>query len=128
MYQKQHSHFIKSILVVFLILFSLAPCSVKEVALNTVSIDYTKPSSRTFSLKQNSECKALSATENSAVLNIKMSFDINPLAVLPSTKHTEEYDLTQLADVTSSTSDSQAILNNYSAKYILYKRMKLGLT
>ncbi len=126
MYQKQqYSHLIKSILVMFLIMFSLAPCSVKEVALNSVSIDYTKPSSRSFSLSQNTDCKVLSAIESSAVT--KTSYKNNSNAVLTTINSTASLIPIITTDATISAGFSQAILVNYSAKYILYKRLKIGM-
>ncbi|HUH50915.1 MAG TPA: hypothetical protein VLZ11_02330 [Flavobacterium sp.] len=128
MYQKQqHSNFIKSIVVMFLIMFSLAPCSVKEVALNSVSIDYTKPSSRSFSLSQNTDCKVLSALESAAITNAKASYKHHPQAVVYTRNSAASPTLTISTDAAIGTSFSQAILTNYSAKYILYKRLKLGM-
>lgn len=128
MYQKQqHSHFIKSILVLFLVMFSFAPCSVKEVALNSVDIEFTKPSGRSFSLNQNTDCRVLSAIENSALSNTKVSYKNNSTAVLIATKSTAILIPTTAIGEEISNSFSQAILVNYSAKYILYKRLKLGM-
>jgi hypothetical protein len=128
MYQKQqHSHFIKSILVMLLIMFSLAPCSVKEVALNSVDVEFIKPSGRSFSLSQNTDCKVLSAIENSALSNTKVSYKNDPTAVLIATNSTAILIPTTTIGEEISNSFSQAILTNYSAKYILYKRLKLGM-
>lgn len=128
MYQKQqHSISIKNILMVFLIMFSLAPCSVKEVALNTVDVEFIKPSSRSFSLSQKTDCKVLSAIENSALSNTKVSSKNNSNTVLIATNSAVILIPTTTTDEAISTSFSQAILTNYSAKYILYKRLKLGM-
>ncbi len=128
MYQKQqHNISIKNILMVFLIMFSFAPCSVKEVALNTVDVEFIKPSSRSFSLNQNTDCKVLSAIENSALSNTKVSSKNNSNTVLIATNSAVILIPTATTDEAISTSFSQAILTNYSAKYILYKRLKLGM-
>lgn len=110
-----------------LIMFSLAPCSVKEVALNSVDVEFIKPSGRSFSLSQNTDCKVLSAIENSALSNTKVSYKNDPTAVLIATNSTAILIPTTTIGEEISNSFSQAILTNYSAKYILYKRLKLGM-
>lgn len=110
----------------FLIMFSLAPCSVKEVALNSVNIEYTKPANRFLSVVQNINCQLVTNPETATLSNAEAQYKNNDIPALRAL-----FGMVFLSSIKT----TQAVKNihfssekscNYAAKYILYQRLKIG--
>ncbi|SMC75714.1 hypothetical protein [Pedobacter africanus] len=121
--QKLSSHIrkYKRIAILWLIVFSLAPCTVKEAWLSTFDIDYSKPlnQSRTTVGQQ---CQFTNAEQNTVSLVKKVRFNREPAFSDSLVKN----DLVTAAEAID-TRNLDSFSGNSPPKYILYKRLKLDV-
>lgn len=108
------------ILWMWLVLFSLTPCTIKEIFFHAVDLDYAKPLNKS---KTSTNSCSYSQIENRQNLGLKSSKIINRIIpfcfsknlnfALCSTKIFKDY--------------SRISLGNSPPKYILYKRLKIDI-
>lgn len=113
---KNYTH----ILSLWLVLFSLTPCSIKEVLFHAVDLEYAKPLNKSKISKigcsySQIENKQTSGTKKSKINSriTPFSFSTNLNFALCSTKTFKDY--------------SRISLGNSPPKYILYKRLKIDI-
>ncbi|GGH30143.1 hypothetical protein FAZ19_21500 [Sphingobacterium alkalisoli] len=112
-----------SILLIWFILFSLLPCTVKEVMFDSVDIDYSKPLNKSKAITQTNLCQYSSHDSQyvSVVIKSKFNKQIEPIdfcrqdvfVVCSAAKGNRKY--------------AKTFSRNSPPKYILYKRMKIDI-
>jgi|SRR5690606_28777716 len=120
--KKKHIKYLKHIISMLFLLFSLSPCTVKEALFKSVSTDYAKPLNKSKTTIPTSSCFH-SSTKNLQISVVEKSeiskqiepvnFFDNPFFSILSAKVYNKYSKTS-----SGTSPP---------KYILYKRLKIDL-
>ncbi|WP_407405984.1 hypothetical protein [Chryseobacterium sp.] len=108
------------ILSMWLVLFSLTPCTIKEVFFHAVDLDYAKPLNKSKTSTNSCsyskiENRQTSGTKKSKILSriTPFSFSTNLNFALCSSKTFKDY--------------SRISLGNSPPKYILYKRLKIDI-
>lgn len=121
---KKESHIkkIRHIVLMWFVLFSLSPCTVKEALSQVVSMDYAKPLNKSKTIAPTSSC-SYSQNDNqqiSVVKKAKIYKEIEPVQVVNnlcftvlSSKGYNDY--------------SKTSSGNSPPKYILYKRLKIDI-
>ncbi len=112
----------RHIVLMWLVLFSLSPCTVKEALFHSVNTDYAKPLNKSKTTTPTSSC-SYSSTENLQISVVKKSeiskqiepvnFFDNPFFTILSATVYNEY--------------SKTSSGNSPPKYILYKRLKIDI-
>ena len=114
---------LKSILLMLMVLFILAPCSVKATVINTDHFAYETPLNLTKTTLQFNQCQSLTTVEHS-----KTSFEIAKSIVYhPALNSVQLAFLNQKVKQVVS-NDSEIVKSNTPPKYILFKRLKVALT
>ena len=119
---KSHIRNVKHILLMWFVLFSLSPCTVKEIVFNSVNVDYAKPLNKSKTAAQTSSCQY--SSNDSRPISIAEKSNLN--------KQTEPVDFYNNPHFEVR---STKVHNNYSKtssgnsppKYILYKRLKIDI-
>ncbi len=119
---ENHIRNTKHILLMWVVLFSLSPCIVKEALFSSASVGYAKPLNKSKTTAPTNSCQ-YSLNENQQVSVVKQSkinkqieptdFSEKRLFVIRSTKIHGNY--------------SKTFSGNGPPKYILYKRLKLDV-
>lgn len=121
---KKESHIkkIRHIVLMWFVLFSLSPCTVKEALSQVVSTDYAKPLNKSKTIAPTTSC-SYSQNDNqqiSVVKKAKINKEIEPVQVVNnscfvvlSPKGYNDY--------------SKTSSGNSPPKYILYKRLKIDI-
>ena len=112
----------RRIILMWFVLFSLSPCTVKEVFFTSINIDYSKPLNKSKTTTQTSSC-AYSQNESQQISVVKKS-KIN--------KQIEPVDFTHnqyfaVHSVKIDNDYSKTSSGNSPPKYILYKRLKIDI-
>jgi len=121
---KKESHIkkIRHIVLMWFVLFSLSPCTVKEALSQVVSTDYAKPLNKSKTIAPTSSC---SYSQN----------DNQQISVVKKAKIYKEIEPVQVVNNLCFTVLSSKVYNDYSKtssgnsppKYILYKRLKIDI-
>jgi len=120
--KKSHIKKIKHIVLMWFVLFSLSPCTVKEALSQVVSTDYAKPLNKSKTIAPTSSC---SYSQN----------DNQQISVVKKAKIYKEIEPVQVVNNLCFTVLSSKVYNDYSKtssgnsppKYILYKRLKIDI-
>lgn len=119
---KIHIKIFRHIALMWLVLFSLSPCKIKEVLLHSVNTDYAKPLNNSKTTTSSSSC-SYSQNENQQISVVRKS-EINKQAE-PIYLFYNKYlagNFTEIYNDYSKTSSG-----NSPPKYILYKRLKIAI-
>lgn len=121
---KKESHIkkIRHIVLMWFVLFSLSPCTVKEALSQVVSTDYAKPLNKSKTIAPTTSC---SYSQN----------DNQQISVVKKAKIYKEIEPVQVVNNLCFTVLSSKVYNDYSKtssgnsppKYILYKRLKIDI-
>lgn len=121
---KKESHIkkIRHIVLMWFVLFSLSPCTVKEALSQVVSTDYAKPLNKSKTIAPTTSC---SYSQN----------DNQQISVVKKAKIYKEIGPVQVVNNLCFTVLSSKVYNDYSKtssgnsppKYILYKRLKIDI-
>lgn len=107
-----------------MVLFSLAPCSVKESLLKTVDLSYTKPLNKSKSTFQFSrQCQNPTILEHSTSSNVKATLELKLICGDPVGNLYSNYFVIKK----TGNNYSGIITGNSPPKYILFKRLKVDL-
>lgn len=120
---KKHIENTRHILLMWFILFSLSPCTVKEIISNSINIDYAQPLNKS---------KTVAQTTPSCQYSFNDSQHISVTEKSKLNKQTRPVDFNNNLDFEVRSINVQ---NNYSKtssgnsppKYILYKRLKINI-
>ena len=113
---------LKSILLMLMILFAFAPCSIKASVLKPIDISYATKLNQTKTTIHFSQCQNLNAVAHAKTsLEIIKNFDFHPIA-FPVNTDFPNYNLQKARN-----NDSEIAKSNSPPKYILFKRLKINL-
>lgn len=118
---KSNMKFIKYSLFLCLILFSLTPCSVKEVFTNSFDVNYEKPLNKNRTTSNNSDCQF------STVSNREIS--VSQKKLINKNKEATSFLVGNNFDTKENFSEEfpEKYAGNSPPKYILYKRWKVDV-
>jgi len=119
---KTHITIIKPLILTWFVLFSLSPCTVKEVFFNSVNTSYTKPLNKSRTTSQTSFCSYSQSDiqQISFVKKSKINKQVKPF--YSTVNHCSDLISPQDYNHYSKTSSG-----NSPPKYILYKRLKIDI-
>lgn len=121
---KKESHIknCRHILLMWFVLFSLSPCTVKEALSQVVNTDYVKPLNKSKTIAPTNSC-SYSQNENqqiSVVKKSKINKQIEPVDVADKSHFA-------LLSARAYNDYSKTSSGNSPPKYILYKRLKIDI-
>ncbi len=106
----------------WIVLFSLSPCTVKEALSDSISIDYAKPLNKAKTTIPATSC---SYTENeNQQISVVIQSKVNQKSALDYSLHCQNY---PSCSFVVNDDYSKNTLSNSPPKYILYKRLKVNL-
>lgn len=120
--KRKHIKYLKHIVLILFLLFSLSPCTVKEALFHSVNTDYAKPLNKSRTTTPTSSCsysqndnKQISVVKKAKINKEIESFNsVNNLCfAILSVKVYNDY--------------SKTSSGNSPPKYILYKRLKIDI-
>lgn len=119
---KFHINNFRRILLMWFVLFSLSPCTVKEVLFYSLNTDYSKPLNKSKTSTQTSSC-SYSQNEKqqiSAAKKTRINKQIEPV---------DSFDKAYLTGYVAKDYNnySKTSSGNSPPKYILYKRLKIDI-
>jgi len=118
---KSYIGYSKSILIVLMILFSLAPCSLKE-AVVSIDVSYTKPLNKSRSASPFSSCHPIQAYKDSSSAKVKRQ-----VVAIHGTDDLSSYNVHRFVVGNIDNNYSGITSGNSPPKYILFKRLKIDL-
>lgn len=113
---------LKSILLMLMVLFVLAPCSVKATVINTDNFAYETPLNLTKTTVKLNQCQNVMALEHT-----KNSFEIAKSIVYHPALNSIHKNFLNQKEQQFILNDSETAKSNAPPKYILFKRLKIAL-